>query len=150
MSMVSWSHSYYAGVSTSSYYNPRWMCPCQHDSDYVEDVDDIDFSRNLGSGPGNREFDFDYEEYEDEEDLDLGFMNESPNYQNFERSTLLRERKLDVKISEFDLDPNMLEIKITYESEDWFKPTVGKTGGITCIALPEIPEAPEVEVDPGR
>ena len=154
--MVPWSHSYASGASLSSYYNPRWMCPCQHDSDFVTDLSDFEFRRDLGGGkkkpppPPPPQFDFDYEEYEDEDDLDLGFMKETTEHQIFERSTLLKERKLDVKISEFELDPNMVEVKIAYESEDWFKPTVGKTGGITCIALPEVPDGSGFLFNPGR
>ena len=43
------------------------------------------------------------------------------------------DRKLLIEVTEYEYDPNLLEVHITYEAEEWLNPVVGKTGGITCI-----------------
>lgn len=72
--------------------------------------------------------------FEDENGLDLGFQELSADYQlEFETNERL-ERKMIIETTEFELDKNFYEVTIKYESEDWFNPTPGRTGGFSCYA----------------
>lgn len=63
----------------------------------------------------------------------------------YENSTLLVDRKLLIEVTEYEHDPDLLKVHMTYETEDWFEPTIGKTGGITCF--PVEPPAPSFSCD---